>query len=73
MLKKIILSTSAKPAYTMINENKPNMDSSNEISGDKIDNRIENLSSIIKLRNSSRTDFLFSKPKKPLLPIKSFY
>lgn len=48
----------------MVNENKPNMDSSSKIGGNKIDNRIENLSSIIKLRNSSRTDFFIFRAQK---------
>lgn len=64
MLKITVLSTQAKLAYIRTKENDNDIGDSGNIDDNKIDDRIENLSSNIKVKKSSRADFLIFKAKK---------
>ena len=58
MVKMMAPSTLARPARTRANENELGMDGGSDIGGDRIDDRMVNLSSFIKKRRNSRTSFL---------------
>lgn len=60
MLKTTALLTPARPVYTRTNENELDMNSDNRISGDRINDRIANLSSFTK-KMSLKASFLTSK------------
>ena len=60
MLKTMVLSVPARPAYTNPNENEPSINSGGNIGGSRIDNRIANLSNFIK-KISFRVDFFTPK------------
>lgn len=64
MLKTTALSTQAKLAHTRTKENDYDIGNGGDIDDNKIDDRIENLSSNIKVKKSSRADLLISKAKK---------
>ena len=64
MLKTMAPSTLAGSAYTKTNENELDINSGGGIGSDRVNDRIENLSRSIKVKNSSGTDFLTSGTKE---------
>ena len=64
MLKTTAPSTLAGPAYTRIDKNEFDTDGDGGVSGGRVNDRIENLSTNTKVKKSSRTDFLISGAKK---------
>lgn len=70
ILKIIALSTQANSSYIWANKSKNNIENDNNISSNKIDNRIVNLSNKTKVYKSFGIDFFIFKASLAFIKLK---